>query len=66
MKKKILKTQAMLNLKINENGSLVNNTYIAQVMPSDESCITAKATPTETRFALLANLYLSEGENGKV
>lgn len=56
----------MLNLKINENGSLVNNTYIAQVMPSDESCITAKATPTETRFALLANLYLSEGENGKV
>lgn len=58
--------QAMINVKINENGSLANETFISKVTQPNDSCVTGKASPTETRFALLGNLYLSEGENGKV
>lgn len=58
--------EGMINLKINENGSIANETYVARVTAPNESCLTVKAASDETRFALLANLYLSEGVNGKV
>lgn len=53
-------------MKINDDGSLINETHIARVTPGDESCATVKVPQTETKCALLANLYLSEGQKGKV
>lgn len=58
--------QGIINLKINEDGSVVNETHIARVTPGDESCATIKVPHNETNFALMANLYVSEGQAGKV
>lgn len=53
-------------MKVNEDGSLVNETHIARVTPGDESCATLKVPHDETKFALMANLYVSEGQKGQV
>lgn len=58
--------QGIFNLKINEDESLVNETHIVRVTASDESCMRMKVPHAETKCALLANLYLSEGQKGKV
>lgn len=59
-------SQGIFNLKINKDGSLENETHIARVTPGDESCMQMKVPHAETKCALLANLYLSEGQKGKV
>lgn len=51
---------------MNEDGSLVNETHIARVTPGDELCATLKVPHDETKFALMANLYVSEGQKGQV
>lgn len=57
--------QGIYNLKINENGSLVNESHVARVS-ADESCVAMKVPDAETKCALMANLLLSEGRSGKV
>lgn len=44
----------------------MNETHIARVTPGDEDCDAKKVPPNETKFALMANLYVSEGEQGQV
>lgn len=58
--------EGILNLKVNEDGSVVNETHIARVTPGNELCATIKVPQNETKFALMANLYVSEGQKGKV
>ncbi|XP_031640187.1 ester hydrolase C11orf54 homolog [Contarinia nasturtii] len=58
--------EGIFNLKVNEDGSVVNETHIARVTPGDELCDTQKVPHNETKFALMANLYVSEGQKGKV
>lgn len=60
--------QGIFNIKVNtEDGSVVNETHYARVTPSpDEDCDCKKVPATETKFALMANLYVSEGATGKV
>lgn len=53
-------------MKVNEDGSVTNETHIARVTPGDESCATIKVPQNETKFALMANLFVSEGQPGKV
>ncbi|XP_066997889.1 ester hydrolase C11orf54 homolog isoform X1 [Anabrus simplex] len=48
-------------------GNKVNNhTRIAKVNVADDSCILETLPDTESRFALLANLFCCEGKSGKV
>lgn len=45
----------------------MNGTHIARVTPdADELCATMKVPHDETKFALMANLFVSEGQSGKV
>lgn len=44
----------------------MNETHIARVTPGDELCATLKVPHDETKFALMANLYVSEGQRGQV
>lgn len=53
-------------MKINEDGSVVNETHIARVTPGNELCDTIKVPQDETKCALLANFFISEGQAGKV
>lgn len=52
---------------MNADGTHVNETHIARVTPdADEKCATMKVPHDETKFALMANLFVSEGQSGKV
>lgn len=52
---------------MNNDGSIVNETHIARVTPdAEEDCDAKKVPPNETKFALMANLYVSEGARGQV
>lgn len=58
--------EGIYNLKSNADGVVNNNTYTARV---DENlqCVLEKITdPSETRIAILANLFMCEGKSGKV
>lgn len=46
----------------------VNGSYIAQINPVDKGCLLEKYSSkyTDCEFGLLANLYASEGQPGKV
>lgn len=46
----------------------VNGSYIAQINPADKGCLLEKYSSkyTDCEFGLLANLYASEGQPGKV
>lgn len=58
--------EGIINIKINSDGSVINETHIARVTPGDESCACIKVPHNETNFALMANLFVSEGQTGKV
>lgn len=61
--------EGIINLSVDSDGSLTNETHVARVLPSaDNSKPTelVKVPSKETRSALLGNLFLSEGNPGKV
>lgn len=51
-----------------EKKPAVNGSYIAQINPADKGCLLEKYSSkyTDCEFGLLANLYASEGQPGKV
>lgn len=56
----------MFNLFL-DNGAVDQHTRIAKVDPDNDSVAVLDILPnTETSFALLANLFFSEGKPGKV
>lgn len=55
----------MINLEVN-GGKVNNHTRISKVNTKDGSCILERLPNTETRCALLANIFCSEGKPGKV
>ncbi|KAK7864774.1 hypothetical protein R5R35_012270 [Gryllus longicercus] len=57
--------EMMANLSVSGND-VDNHTRIAKINTNDDSCILEILPNTETRIALLANLFLSEGKPGKV
>lgn len=58
--------QGAFNLKIYKDKSVISESHIARVSPGDESCELIKVPNTETKCALLASLFLSEGKPGQV
>ncbi|KAG7204034.1 hypothetical protein KM043_001893 [Ampulex compressa] len=57
--------ELMMNVDISAS-KIVNKTRIAMVDKATENCTLQTVTDPETRFALLANLFVSEGKPGKV
>ncbi|KAK2575464.1 hypothetical protein KPH14_011195 [Odynerus spinipes] len=57
--------EMMMNVAISPS-SIKNGTYVASVDKSDGNCILERLNGNETRFALLANLFVSKGETGLV
>ncbi|OXU19862.1 hypothetical protein TSAR_003978 [Trichomalopsis sarcophagae] len=57
--------EMMMNVMIN-SSKLKNQTRISSVNTEDETCVLETLKGNETRFALLANLFLCEGITGKV
>lgn len=55
----------MMNVLIN-CSKIKNGTRIASVHKENESCVLETLKGNETRFALLANLFVCEGIPGKV
>jgi hypothetical protein len=55
----------MVNLEV-KGGKVNNHTRISKVNTKDGSCILERLPDTETRCALLANIFCSEGKPGKV
>ncbi|KAM6420519.1 ester hydrolase C11orf54 homolog isoform 1-T4 [Pluvialis apricaria] len=51
-----------------EKKPAVNGSYVAQINPADKGCLLEKYSSkyTDCEFGLLANLYASEGQPGKV
>lgn len=58
--------QGIYNLKIKQDNTVINESHIARVTTGDELCELSKVPHQETKCALLANLYLSEGKPGRV
>lgn len=52
-------------MKVASDGSVISESHIAHVT-ADGKCALSKIPNTETRCALLANLFYSEGKPGKV
>lgn len=59
-------SQGIFNLSIRQDKSVISETHVARVTPDNESCVLIKVPNTETKCALLANLFLSEGKSGQV
>jgi hypothetical protein len=55
----------MMNVMINSN-KIKNETHIASVDKNNDTCVLETLKGNETRFAVLANLFLCEGIPGKV
>lgn len=55
----------MMNLVVS-SSEIKNETRIASVDKSSEKCTLETLNGNETRLALLANLFLSEGKTGSV
>lgn len=58
--------EGIYNMKLAANGDVHNSSYTAKVHGPNEDCVLEKVPPTETRSALLLNLFLSQGQPGKV
>jgi len=58
--------EMMPNLIVNEDGSVVQKTKISRTYDEDNSYTTLDLPETETRNALLGNLFISEGKKSKV
>ncbi|KDR15774.1 ester hydrolase C11orf54 homolog [Zootermopsis nevadensis] len=57
--------EMMVNLEV-KGGKVNNHTRISKINIKDGSCILERLPDTETRCALLANIFCSEGKPGKV
>ena len=55
----------MYNLKVNQDGSVVNQTHIAKTL-KDGSFELLNVPNDETKCALLGNIFMSEGKPGKI
>lgn len=58
--------EGMYNLKVHANGHVLSESHLARVTPDRKRVILEKIPNTETRCALLGNIFLSEGKPGKV
>lgn len=58
--------EGMFNLRVTASGHVVSESHLAQVTPDRKKSVLKKIPSTETRCALLANIFLSEGKPGKV
>lgn len=58
--------EGMMNLKVGADGSLSNETHVARTISNRAGIELTKVPQTETRCALLGNLFLCEGKAGKV
>ncbi|KAJ4443085.1 hypothetical protein ANN_04735 [Periplaneta americana] len=58
-------TEMMVNLFINE-GEIINHSNVSSISKQNGSCILECLPNNETRCAMLANLFCSEGKPGKV
>ena len=58
--------EMMPNLFVKEDGSVVQETHIARTHDHDGSYSVEKLPGTETRNSLLGNLFLCQGEPGRV
>lgn len=57
----------MYNMQIDKNGNTSNSqSYFAENKKPEENCVLHEVPHDETRCALLANIFLSEGKPGKV
>lgn len=56
--------EGMINLAVSADGTVRNETHVARTIPGGIQL--SKVPNDETRCALLGNLFLSEGKNGKV
>ncbi|XP_076234081.1 ester hydrolase C11orf54 homolog [Calliopsis andreniformis] len=57
--------ELMMNMKVSPSG-VENDTHISSVDKTNGKCVLQTLPNDETRFALLANLFVSEGKPGKV
>lgn len=57
--------EGVFNMKVWQNGTLENSNHIAKTTP-DGKVEVMKVPQNETRAALLGNVFLTEGINGKV
>ena len=57
--------QMMANLEVKE-GKVNNHTRIAKINTNNDTCILERLPDTESRCALLGNIFCSQGEPGKV
>lgn len=57
--------EMMINLEV-KGGDVNNHTRISKVNTVDGSCVLERLPDTETRCAVLANIFCSEGKPGKV
>lgn len=58
--------KGIFNMKVNINETVDNQTHIAHVSKDRQTCRLEKLPSTETRCALLANVYYTEGKPGPV
>lgn len=56
--------EGMMNLRVGSDGTLTNETHVARTVPGGIEM--TKVPSSETRCALLGNLFLCEGKAGKV
>lgn len=57
--------EGIMNLKVDSNGKITNETHISRV-DSNGGMEVQKVPLSETRSALLGNIFLSEGNSGQV
>ncbi|XP_055603863.1 ester hydrolase C11orf54 homolog [Uranotaenia lowii] len=58
--------EGMYNLRVGANGHVVSESHLAQITPDRKKALLKKIPSSETRCALLGNIFVSEGAPGKV
>lgn len=58
--------EGMFNLRVTSKGQIISESHLAQTTPDRKRVLLKKIPNTETRCALLGNIFISEGKPGKV
>uniref|UniRef100_U5EUR4 DUF1907 domain-containing protein n=1 Tax=Corethrella appendiculata TaxID=1370023 RepID=U5EUR4_9DIPT len=58
--------EGIFNLKNHANGHIVSESHLAKITKDRKKCILEKIPNTDTRCALLANIFACDGKAGKV
>lgn len=58
--------EGMFNLRVTSKGQIISESHLAQITPDRKRVLLKKIPNTETRCALLGNIFISEGKPGKV